>query len=146
MRYLKLFEEIKIIEEKDFPFLGYDLSVRERNILHDLVGGGFFNAFIFKVDDHYYYAKYYDIVSNYNRFEDFSELRDYVLSFYYMSKDKPEKYLDLLNTSKLDPSFDRNWPIRWASINGHKEIVKLLLNDERVRSKLSEEEINKYSR
>ena len=31
-----------------------------------------------------------------------------------------------------DPSADNNAAIRWASHNGHVEVVKLLINDERV--------------
>jgi ankyrin repeat protein len=32
----------------------------------------------------------------------------------------------------IDPSDDDNYAIRWASLNDHTEIVKLLLKDPRV--------------
>jgi hypothetical protein len=107
------------------------------------------------VEDHYYYTDYpYDVRKiYYNVFNNFNELRDYVLSWYYISFiNMPEEYLNLLKTTKLDPSFDDNYPIREVSrFNVLKfpcavEIVKLLLEDERVRSKLTEYEINKYNK
>ena len=45
---------------------------------------------------------------------------------------------------EVDPSEDGNYAIRYASYNGHTDIVKLLLQDERVKDTLSKEEIEKY--
>lgn len=45
---------------------------------------------------------------------------------------KSEEFLELLKTTKLDPSFDDNTSIEWASSGGHIEIVRHLLNDLRV--------------
>jgi len=38
----------------------------------------------------------------------------------------------LLQDKKVDPSYNDNWAIRWASEVGHTDIVALLLKDERV--------------
>ena len=38
----------------------------------------------------------------------------------------------LLADQRVDPSAWRNYAILWAASNGHLEIVKLLLSDERV--------------
>ena len=38
----------------------------------------------------------------------------------------------LLKHKDVDPSFNNNHAIFWASRNGHEKIVKLLLNDGRV--------------
>ena len=167
------------IEYSEFPKDGYDLSPREYKILTDLVGERYFKYYDIKVEDHYYYCYYadkYDInLKYYNKF-DFIELKDYLLSRYYIHENKPLEYLELLKKSKTDPSFDDNWVIKWVCLYGttevvrfllndhrvdpttgdnypikiahdlgRKEMTKILLNDERVRSKLSLEEINKYT-
>lgn len=173
MKYLKLFEEVKI-EPSEFPNNGYGLSVREKKILTDLVGENYLHRFAIKVDDNYYYILF---LGNFNVFDGFNELKNYVLSWYYIHHNEPEKYLELLMSSDLDPSFDDNQLIWWASKRGHtkiveallndnridpstddnssiklakaygrKEIVKLLFNDERVRSKLTQEEVNEYTK
>jgi hypothetical protein len=175
MKHLKLFEEMNIIEEIEFPYDGHDLSPRESKILSDLIGEKNFKLFYIKVDDHYYYVNYHNNI-HYVVFDDFNELKDYLLSNHYIREKEIEKYLELLRNSKLDPSFHDNWPITWASILGYTEIVKhllsdprvdpstdnnqsikwasaygqmevvkLLLNDPRVRYKLTEEEINEYT-
>ena len=41
-------------------------------------------------------------------------------------------------------SHDGNWSIGWAFDCGSYDIVRLLLNDKRVRDKLTNSEINKY--
>ena len=38
----------------------------------------------------------------------------------------------LLQDPKVDPSYQYNYAIIWASFNGHIEVVKLLLQDPRV--------------
>jgi hypothetical protein len=125
MKYIKLFEEMNITD-KEFPFDGHDLSFREKKILTDLVGEEYLNDnFYIKVEDHYYYTRSY-------RFNNFNELKDYILSWYYLDNDKDEEYLELLNKNKLDPSLDRNRAIWWASKKGRIELVKLLLEDPRV--------------
>ena len=129
MKHLKLFEEINI-NGSDFPSYGHELSQRESKILKDLVANYLdLDRFVIKVDDHSYYVNYGIF---YNLLYDFNELKDYVLSHYYMDYDKPEDFLKLLKTSKLNPSFDNNVPIRWACDYGHVEIVKHLLDDPRV--------------
>jgi hypothetical protein len=170
MKYIKLFEEMNITD-KEFPFDGHDLSFREKKILTDLVGEEYLNDnFYIKVEDHYYYTRSY-------RFNNFNELKDYILSWYYLDNDKDEEYIELLKKNKLDPSLDRNRAIWWASLRGRIELVKhllndprvdpsddgncsiqwafdderydvveILLNDKRVRDKLSEWEINKYTK
>lgn len=134
MRYLKLFEEIKI-EEREFPYEGgNDLSVRERKILSDLIGETYLDVFFeIKVEDHYYYTrrnKGYNVY--YYVFETFGELKDYILLGDYIRRNKSLQFLELLKTTQLDPSFDENLPIRWASGDGYTEIVRILLNDPRV--------------
>jgi hypothetical protein len=131
------------IGEEEFPISGNDLSPREYKILTDLVGEKYLNLYNIKVDDHYYHTKRLDCC---NRFDDFSELRDYLSFNYYNLNRKAKEFIELLKTSKLDPSFDYNWSIWLANSRGDIEIVKHLLNDERVRSKLTEEEINKYTK
>jgi len=42
------------------------------------------------------------------------------------------KFIKLLLRGDLDPSYDDNWPIRYAVRTYHLEIFKLLLADERV--------------
>ena len=48
------------------------------------------------------------------------------------SKDGNIKSVQLALDSGADPSDNNNWTIRWASRNGHKEVVELLLKDSRV--------------
>jgi hypothetical protein len=60
---------------------------------------------------------------------------------YYIERDLGE-LSELLKTSKLDPSFDKNSPIWWAARRSSIEIVTMLLKDERVISKLDEWEIS----
>ena len=142
MRYLRLFEEMGI-DIKEIPLRdGHNLSPRERKILSDLVGE-FFEQFHIKVEDHYYYTrlKFFN-KPYYNRFDDFNELRDYVLFWYHMLDKRKEELIKLIKTTKLDPSFDDNYCIKWARLRS-SEIIGLLLKDERVRSKLTEEEIDK---
>jgi hypothetical protein len=43
---------------------------------------------------------------------------------------KPKFMIELFQ--HVEPFIDNNFPIRWASKNGHLEIAKLLLSDERV--------------
>jgi hypothetical protein len=124
---LKLFEEMKI-DQREFPFDGHNLSPREIKILTDLVAE-YLTKFDIKVEDYYYYVNYGGI---YNVFDDFNELKEYVLLWYYIDNNIPEEFLELLKTSKLDPSFDNNCSIKWAIIRGHIEIVRLLLKDHRV--------------
>ena len=132
MKYLKLFEEMKIGGEKEFPFEGHDLSPRERKIITDLVPGFYLNKFTIKVDDHYYYTKFSGFYTYYNVFDNFNDLKDYVLFKCYIDMNKPEEFLELLKTSKLDPSFDTNDALRWAYRNRYTEIFKHLLSDHRV--------------
>ena len=147
MKHLKLFEEINI-NGSDFPSYGHELSQRESKILKDLVAD-YLDRFVIKVDDHSYY-----VIHNrgyYNMFETFQELKDYLLLRYYKEIGNNEELIKLLKTSKIDPSFDDNIIIRWSydrvrfSIDTelNKEIVIYLLNDERVRSKLTNEDISK---
>jgi hypothetical protein len=37
----------------------------------------------------------------------------------------------------IDPSVDKNFPLKWAIINGHHDIVRLLLTDDRVQKKMN---------
>ena len=153
MKYLKLFEEMNV-KRNEFPFQGHDLSPREKKILIDLVGDEYlYKFFLIKVEDHYYYTCHR---AHYNIFENFNELKDYILLNYYIYSNNPEELLKLLMGSKTDPSLDDNRAIGSAIIRYrhltnlnnrpiYKEIVKLLLNDERVKSKLSEKEIYKYT-
>lgn len=46
----------------------------------------------------------------------------------------------LLQDERVDPSDVENLAIKEATENGHKEVVKLLLQDKRVRDKLPKEE------
>ena len=151
MKHLKLFEEISI-KENEFPIHGYDLSVIETKILTDIVGEKFLDRFVIKVDDHYYFThlnirEIYDSHGSelYNMFDNLNDLKNYLLCWYYIHTNTPKKLIEHLKTSKLDPSFDDNWPIWWAYENGHREIIRFLLNDERVRDKLTEEEINRIT-
>ena len=179
MKYLKLFEEMNL-KRNEFPFQGHDLSPREKKVLIGLVefGESYIRKFAIKVEDHYYYVLKNNL---YNVFDGFNMLKDYVLSSYYLDYEKPEDFLELLKTSKLDPSFDDNRAIKWAckgghveilkhllsdsrvdpcvstsysnqnellliaSYHGHKEVIKLLLNHPKVRSKLSDSQINRYN-
>ncbi len=47
-------------------------------------------------------------------------------------------------SKRVDPSSDFNYCIRWAFRNNHREIVKILLKDKRVRDKLKSEELIRY--
>ncbi len=123
MRYLKLFENYKV-DKSEYPV--FRLSSREKQILNDLVGDYWLN-FDIKKDDGYYYTDGYN-----NRFDDFNDLKDYIRFIHFINEKNINEFLELLKTTKLDMSFDDNLSIRWASENGHKEIVKLLLEDPRV--------------
>ncbi len=139
MKYLELFENYKI-DKVEYPVDGYELSPREGEVLKDLVGD-FYLDYNIKKDDGYYYTNVGNIY--YNRFESFNDLKDYIQFKYFMWYNNFNEFLELLRTTKLDMSFDNNLPIQWASRN--KEIVKLLLNDERVREKLSPYEIKFFN-
>ena len=45
----------------------------------------------------------------------------------------------LLKHPRVDPTTDDNYAIRWASLQGHWEVVKLLLEDSRVNSSAIQE-------
>ena len=49
-----------------------------------------------------------------------------------VEQNKIEKVKALLINKKLDPSFNRNICIKYASSEGYSEIVKILLKDDRV--------------
>jgi hypothetical protein len=61
-----------------------------------------------------------------------------------MHTNSPKKLIEHLKTTKLDLSFDENTSIEWAQHNRCKDLIRLLLNDERVISKLTQEERNEY--
>lgn len=140
MRYIKLYEELSI-NKGNFP-IGGDLFSREKQILIDLVGEKFLDRFDIKKEDFYYYTK----TLNYrNQFENFNELKDYLLFNYYINnssiwilKDLREDgehfddFLKLYKNTKIDPSFDNNTIIKWATRYSSLEIVKILLNDPRI--------------
>lgn len=52
----------------------------------------------------------------------------------------------LLADERVDPAAENNEAIRWAAKNGQIDVVELLLADERVHSRLSRQEIEKYSK
>lgn len=65
--------------------------------------------------------------------------------FLAASNDHPELLKFILNNYKIiDPSANHNCSISVAEKKGSKEIVYLLLGDDRVKSKLTEEEINRF--
>ncbi len=129
MKYLKKFNESYSISKDEFPEDGHELSLREKKILKDLVGDYYANFYI-KKEDGYYYT--YKGIIYYNRFDGFNDLKDYIQFGYFISDNDPNNFLELLKVTKLDMSFDINWPIKWASADGHTEVVKLLLEDPRV--------------
>ena len=87
MKHLKLFEEMNIVDGKDFPLSGNRLSPRERKILTDLIDNEYLNFFTIRVEDHYYYSVYR---ANYNVFDNFNELKYYLLSRYYIAYNKSD--------------------------------------------------------
>ena len=123
------------------PENGHGLSPRENIILTGLVGD-FLSKFHIILEDHYYYTKY-DLY--YNRFNDFNELKDYILLKYYMSNSQPKECLELLKVTKLDLSFDDNWPIWWACSYGHAEMARFLLKDKRVDPSVDDNECLKFA-
>lgn len=129
MKHIKLFEELNI-PGKEYTKYGYELTTREKQILIDMVGKDFLDEFDIKKEDFYYYTSHNDTF--YNQFEDFDKLRDYLLCRYYIQSEKPNKLLELIEVTDIDPSFDRNMLIRWSSEKGNTEIVKPLLQDPRV--------------
>ena len=50
----------------------------------------------------------------------------------------------LLLEHGADPSIDDSHAVYWAYIRNQKEVVRLLIQDERVRNSLSEKEIEMY--
>jgi len=48
----------------------------------------------------------------------------------------------LLKDRDVDPAANNNYIIKWASVNGHVEIIKMLLNDVRVLSSLEYESLD----
>lgn len=57
-----------------------------------------------------------------------------------------EKLLLLLNDHRANPSFNINYSIRFASANGHLEILKILLSDKRVNSSIKYNSVIEISR
>ncbi len=127
MKYLKLFERYKV-DEIEYPENGHNLSSREEIVLKKLVGDYYLN-FKIKKDDGYYYTSYNYL---YQKFDNLTDLKDYIQFRYFILYNDPNKFLELYKVSKLDMSFDDNESIGWASIKGHTEIVKILLEDPRV--------------
>ncbi len=138
MKYLKLFESYRI-ECDDFPDYGHELSNKSIRILLEVVSADFLKNLTIKVDDGYYYFKWDRI---YNKFETFSELRDYIfINWFYsytykISKNKKQVFdediLNIIRKTELDLSFDNNWLIIVSSERGQYEIVRHLLKDPNV--------------
>lgn len=125
MRYIKLFEEV------DF---GRDLSTREKKILRDIIGD-YLDSFEIKVDDGYYHTSLGDYE---NEFDGFNELKDYLSLRYYFRTREIDKLLDIYRSTTIDPSFDECWLIRCACESNQLELVKIFLNDKRMNSDLGD--------
>ena len=88
----------------------------------------------------------------YNLFKYLEEKEGKLISIYNLIKlyDKENLNINLADEVKelidkgIDPSDYDNYAIRYASINGHTEVVKLLLQDDRVKDSLTREEYLKY--
>ena len=52
----------------------------------------------------------------------------------------------LLNHPKVNPSDKDNWAIRYASIEGHYDIVNLLWQDQRVKNTLENDNEKLYNK
>lgn len=149
MKYIKLFEDLN-----DF---GQELSKREKQVL-DSIMGDYYTHFDIRVDDGYYYTylKEYE-----NEFDGFQQLKDYLSMRHYFRTREFDKLLNIYKSTEIDPSFDDYWLIKaasevgvnnlfkilyedkrmepgledcihLASLNGHEEILKILLKDPRV--------------
>jgi len=133
MKHIKLFNEMKI-SHLDFPRYGRDLTKRESDIIEGAVGN-YIDNFTIKVDDGYYYTSKFGF---FNRFEELSELIEYLSIYYYIDENKPKEIIKILKNGKLDPSFDDNILIDVSSGLNWIELVELLLMDERVDPTLND--------
>ena len=143
MKYLKLFEELNIIGEKDFPENENYLSNREHRILNTLVGGRFISEFDIRKDDNYYYVRLYlksmtgfgaelrrrwiETVEPIYEFDKFEELKNYLCLRKFLRDESIEKLNNLLN--KIDRNLFDGHLLYYACQDGKVESVKFLLDN-----------------
>lgn len=122
MRYIKLFEE-STINKREFPNIGQDLSPREKSII-EMVVGKYLDKYEVKKDDGYYFTNLHGIL---NQFDTYGDFKDYIILRYYMNLNKSTEIFNLIKTTKLNLSFDKNDLLSFCINHDYIELVKFLL-------------------